>query len=418
MIKILYLSPYFWPEEIGSAPYCTELALWLREHGYAVDAVTFRPHYPSPEPFGPWEEGGRDRETYNDITIKRVPVRSRGKGSFLDRVRNDLTYLRRVLRLALSGRCGRPDVVIVYVPSILGIYGACVVRLFTSARIIAVVHDIESGLARSVGLASNLLLMAVMRLIERIGFNRAEQLVVLTKGMKQEIERIGCRRPIHVLPIWSTLPPPRLVPREGPVRVMYSGNFGKKQGLPQLIPLFQRLRTQRDMIEIIMRGDGSEKESFREQAQAAGVFNIRYLPLAPADQFMSTLQSVHIHLVPQALDVANYALPSKLISIMSAGRPFACIAEKDSPLDLLARDSGAGICVQPGEDELLYEKILEIAVDHDLQEQMGKNGRRFVDKNMNKVTIMQAYEALIRALISTQPVAKLGSNARRRASLW
>lgn len=28
---LLYLSPYFWPEEIGSAPYATALAAHLRD---------------------------------------------------------------------------------------------------------------------------------------------------------------------------------------------------------------------------------------------------------------------------------------------------------------------------------------------------------------------------------------------------
>lgn len=394
--NILYLSPYFWPEEIGSAPYSTELARWLCNHGYAVDAVAFRPHYPDPAQFEPWAGGSRDTEIYEGISIQRVAVKGRGKGGFGNRILNDLSYLWRIIRLAFSGMRDRPYAVIVYVPGVLATYGAWLIARWYKARLVVVVHDIESGLARSVGLTSNRLVLALMRLVERIAFNRADRLVVLTAGMKTEIEQIGCRRPINVLPIWAVLPPVAPVPHDGPVRIMYSGNFGKKQGLPQLIPLFQRLQSGGYGIEVIMQGDGSERVAFQTQAAAAGITDIRYLPLAPAEEFVASLQSVHIHLVPQALNVANYALPSKLFSIMSAGRPFVCIAEKDSPLDVLARESGAGICVQPGEVESLYRKILDIAADYELQTRMGESGRKFVDRHMNKQNIMQTYEAIIR----------------------
>jgi colanic acid biosynthesis glycosyl transferase WcaI len=80
-------------------------------------------------------------------------------------------------------------------------------------------------------------------------------------------------------------------------------------------------------------------------------------------------------LVPQALNVANYALPSKLFSIMAAGRPFVCIAESGSPLDLLAQESGAGICVSPDQQERLFEAIISLAHDPSDLQAKGRNGR-------------------------------------------
>lgn len=393
--SVLYLSPYFWPEEIGSSPYCTDLAVWLREQGRNVSVVAFRPHYPNPAQFALWSDGSRDVDVYEGVSIRRVAVKSRGSGGFADRIRNDLSYLLTLISMAFGQGGNKPSAVVVYVPGVLATYGAWLIAKRHGARLIVVVHDIESGLAKSVGLTSNRFILALMRFVERIGFNRADHLVVLTEGMKREIAQIGCRRPITVLPIWTQLPPAVPAARNGPIRIMYSGNFGKKQGLRQLLPLFQRLTEGVHGMEIVMRGDGSEKAAFQEQAAAAGIVDIHYLPLASKADFFASLQSAHIHLVPQALNVANYAMPSKLYSIMSAGRPFACIAAKDSPLDVLARESGAGICVQPGEDELLYRRILDICSDFDLQDRMGENGRRYVEQNMNKETIMRAYGAVI-----------------------
>jgi colanic acid biosynthesis glycosyl transferase WcaI len=395
-MRILYLSPYFWPEEIGSAPYCTDLALWLRQQGQDVRVVAFRPHYPSSERFLSWTDGSRDREEFEGIPISRVPIGGRRSAGFKDRLKNDLAFLLRVWRLAFRGEFKGTEAIIAYVPSTLTLYASFVVKRLTGARIVAVVHDIESGLAHSLGLTNGALSRLIV-LAERFGLNRADHVVVLTEGMKEELRRIGCRRPVEVLPIWSAPPPVSAPPPEADTVLMYSGNFGKKQNLEQLLPLFQRLSRENGGVRIVLRGDGQEWKSFKTRIESAGIANAAFLPLAPQAELMASLQSANIHIVPQATNVANYSIPSKVFSIMAAGRPFICIAAKDSPLDELARRSGAGICVQPASDDVLYQAVVGLSDDPMRQRAMGEAGRDFVATHMNKQTIMQAYEALIRA---------------------
>jgi colanic acid biosynthesis glycosyl transferase WcaI len=393
-MRILYLSPYFWPEEIGSAPYCTDLALWLRDRGQDVRIVAFRPHYPSAQNFVDWADGSRDRDTLDGMPIERVAVAGRGDGGFKDRVRNDLAFLGHVLRATLMGKFRGTDVVIAYVPSTLTLYGALGVRLATGAPIVAVVHDIESGLAKSLGLATNPLLSSFVKFVERVGLNRAKRVVALTDGMRDELRAIGCKRPIEVLSIWAAAPPPA-APPNGPTVLMYSGNFGRKQNLDQLLPAFKRLSGENAAIRIVLRGDGQEWMRFKTQIDDAHIANAEFLPLAPAANFMSALQAAHIHLVPQAENVANYSIPSKVFSIMAAGRPFISIASPGSPLDDLALRSGAGICVAPGDDDALYRAVTDLAGDIARQQRMGEAGRHFVDTHMNKRLILNAYENLI-----------------------
>ncbi|MCB4457230.1 glycosyltransferase family 4 protein [Leisingera sp. McT4-56] len=396
--SVLYLSPYFWPEEIGSAPYCRELAEHLSDQGYAVSALAFRPHYPSSAPFGDWAGGARDREALGQIAIERVPVNPRGSGGFKTRIGNDLRFLRRAVWHALCGTHRKTGAIIAYIPSVLALYGAKALKLRSGAPVIAVVHDIESGLAGSLGIASNPVVLKVMRLVERIGLNFADEVVVLTEGMKRELEEIGCRKPITVLPIWSQAAEEAPVDPAAPVRVMYSGNFGKKQNLDQLLPLLSHVSDTMPEVEILMRGGGSERSRIEAEAARRGIANARFLELAPAGEFMASLQSANVHLVPQALNVANYALPSKLFSIMSAGRPYVCIAEPGSPLDALARESGAGICVFPDDEARLCQEVAGLLSDPARQQRMGDAGRAFVQQHMNRGTIFSKYEAILRRL--------------------
>lgn len=395
---VLYLSPYFWPEEIGSAPYCRELAEHLAARGYAVSALAFRPHYPSPAPFGDWADGARDHERLGPIAIERVPVQARGSGGFRDRVRNDLRFLRRAVWHALRGRHRKTGAIIAYVPSILTLYGAMALKLRSGAPVMAVVHDIESGLAASLGIASHPVMLKLMRLAERIGLSFADEVVVLTEGMKRELEAIGCRRPVTVLPIWAQAAAEAPIDPAAPVQVMYSGNFGKKQNLDQLLPLLSHLSDTLPEVGIVMRGSGSERPRIEAEAARRGIATARFLELAPAQEFMAALQSANVHLVPQALNVANYALPSKLFSIMSAGRPYVCIAEPGSPLDALARDSGAGICVYPDDQARLCREVAALLGDPARQQRMGAAGRAYVQQHMNRAAIFNSYESILRRL--------------------
>lgn len=387
MSKILIISPYFWPEEIGSAPYCSDTAISLSEKGHDVTTVAFRPHYPSIEPFAAWSDGRRDHETHAGVKIERVAVRARGAGGFGNRARNDLRFLAHMVSSALKGRYRGTTHVLAYVPSVLTLYGAKLVSLLTGAQTLAVVHDIESGLASSLGIVKEGALLRVIRFVERVGLNSADKIIVLTEGMKQELIEIGCRRPIEVVSIWGSIAPDVQIDPDARPVLMYSGNFGKKQNIDQLIPLLERLSNSK--VDIVLRGDGSERQRIEDEVKRRGVKNVQFLPLVSSEKFMAALQGAHIHLVPQAMNVANYALPSKLFSIMSAGRPFVCIAPLGSPLHDLAQQSKAGLCVAQGDDEALFRAVTDLLDDRALMTEMGHNGQCFVARNMDRSAILE-----------------------------
>jgi len=396
MVKknVVYISPYFWPETIGSAPYCTDVAAWLGEKGNDIEVIAFRPHYPNADQFAAWQDGSRDSESYRGAHIRRIRTRGRGTGGFRDRLASDLAFLFGVLRHAFRPMPTKPDAIVAYVPSCLSLFGAAVLSWRTGAPVIGIVHDIESGLAAALGIAKTGTRRA-MRFVERLAFNRAAKIIVLTDGMATELRDIGYRGPLTVLPIWSPLFPEKELSPSSPPTVAYSGNFGKKQNLDQILPLIRLLSERRPDVRVTLRGDGSERPRIERLVAQMGVTNTVFLPLAPAEQMAESLQAADIHLVPQAKNVANYALPSKLFTIMAVGRPFVCIAEAGSPLDLLARTSGAGLCIHPNDDEGLFAAVSTLLADRALIGDMGQRGRHFVAANMDRNMILSSYEELI-----------------------
>ena len=70
---VLMVTQFYWPEPIGSAPYCTDLAEWLTLTGWRVRVFTCRPSYPEGVVPPSYADGSRDRESQNGVAITRVP---------------------------------------------------------------------------------------------------------------------------------------------------------------------------------------------------------------------------------------------------------------------------------------------------------------------------------------------------------
>ncbi len=391
MSKIHYVAPYFWPETIGSAPYCTDFARYLSEQGHDVRVMAMRPFYPNPAEFADWFDGKRDDDRLDAIGIARAPFNPASSAGFKSRLLNDLRFGLHVIRQGRKLKHRSPDHVIVYVPSIIGACAAWISAGLNRSAYSIIVHDIESGLAKALGLMRNPIAHKILQRVERFVFNRAETIIVLTTGMEHELRQIGCVKPIAVLPVWSKSFPAKLADTSRPLTIGYSGNFGRKQNLDQLLPILQRVDQSDVPIRMILRGDGSEKARIENAVQKLRLRDVRFEPLAPEEQLQHALQDIDLHLVPQAFGVANYALPSKLVTLMAAGRAFISIAEPGSALDQIAQESGAGLCLRPGQDDAVVGAVLNLARNRQELTAMGERGRHYVMSKMSSAVLLPAY---------------------------
>lgn len=388
---IVMLAQYFWPETIGSAPYCTDLAVWLAERGWKVTVMTSRPHYPHAHLYPEWQDGSRDQESHKGVSIIRIPTSGRMGSGFLGRIANDVLFAARAMRLAWRIDPANTRAVFVFVPSVLSLLPAKVLGSRAGAAITAVIHDVESGLAEALGIARLKPLVFAMRRVERMALAVATQIVVLSEAMRREIDGLGVKREIHVLPLWSDVVGEIDAGRRGQFALMYSGNFGKKQNLDQLMPLISMISRQMPGIRVLLQGDGSERQRIAAEIAVRGLTNVEFRDLVPAEQLLDSLRSGDVHLVPQALNVAPYAIPSKVFSIMAAGRPFIAIAEARSSLRALASESGGGLAVNPGDPDALGAAVEALTGDDELRRQMGRRGRSYVLRNMTRDKILASY---------------------------
>jgi len=259
-----------------------------------------------------------------------------------------------------------------------------------------VVHDIQSGLAAGLGMGGAGLVRA-MRLAERLLLNRCDALIVLSDAMRRELSGLGVTRPIHVLPIWTDTEQIQPLPRldGAPPTALYSGNFGRKQGLDQVLAMAPILGAEVPDARIVLRGEGSEKARLEQAARDEGLAHVRFEPLVERERFVAALAEGDVHLVPQDPSGSNYAVPSKIYSILAAGRPFVCTAKPGSSLSDLAQETGAFECVAPDDPVAFARAVSRLLQDRPRREAMGQRGRRWVEEHASRDVVLARYAAIL-----------------------
>jgi colanic acid biosynthesis glycosyl transferase WcaI len=396
--RTLFVTRYFWPELIGSAPFTSDIAEWMAAHGRPTTVLSGLPHYPSADVFPAYRDGRCRRETVGSVTVERLRSGAPRRPSAVSRILNEADFLMRGLAALASGRVGRHPVVLALCPSIL-----CV-TLGLAARqrggvCIAIVHDIQSGLAERLGMGGGRL-GALMRVAERTMLNRVDLVVVLSEEMKDQLRAIGVTTPVEVVPLWvdtDQIQPVEPVQRPV-VKVLYSGNLGRKQGLGQVVAMAEQLAQRRPDIEIVLRGNGNQVEALAAEIAHRRLRNVRLAELQPNEDLAQALSAGDIHLVPQNPQAAAFAVPSKVYNIMAVGRPFVATALPDSTLWHLQRQSGAFLCVPPNEPIRFAEAVLKLADDEVLRRDLGRRGRQFVERHYAKPMILGSFMSRLDAL--------------------
>jgi colanic acid biosynthesis glycosyl transferase WcaI len=396
---VLFVTQHYSPEVIGSGPYCTDLAEGLVERGRPVTVLAGLPQYPNLTDFAQFNADAPLRQKVRGVRIERLHSWLPRKRSAMMRIASELAFMATGLWALLRGRIQRHDEVVSLCPSIFTVLLG-IVATAPGGRHVALVHDIQSGLARSLGIVRFGLLVHLMRLCERLLLNRVDLVLVLSDEMATELRLLGVKTTIELLPIWvdTTEIMPRPSSQTGNPILAYSGNFGRKQGLEQIVDLAVRFKSERPDVRFILRGAGGERDAVATAVSGQKLDNVRLEELLPRERLSEALASGDIHLVPQNPEGANFAVPSKVYNIMAAGRCFVTTALPGSALWNLQAESQAFLCVPPHNPQALAEAVSALLDDAELRRTMGERGRQYVERQHDRRIVLDRLDELLTRL--------------------
>ena len=386
--EMLFITQYYRPELVGSAPFCGDLAEWFADQ-WKTTVLTGLPNYPDGEVFASHRRGERRREHIDGVSVERLPIwvpKTRSTGA---RIASEIWFFLLGLLALLSRRVKRQRLVLSLSPSILSVALGCLARR-RGGRHVALVHDIQSGLAQGLRMVRASSLLRVMRYAERKILSRADLVVVLTDEMKSYLRQIGVTAAIEVVPIWADIDriEPAVERETDPVRLVYSGSFGRKQKVEQIAAIAADLQRRASGIEILLRGRGKDFEALRAAIDGQALRNVRFSDLVPAEDLFAGASRSDIHLVVHDPVAAKFAIPSKIYNILAAGLPCVAQAHPDTALWRLQQQSRGFLCVRPGDANDLTNAALRLAEAPALRAELGANGRRFIERNCAKSAVL------------------------------
>jgi colanic acid biosynthesis glycosyl transferase WcaI len=165
--------------------------------------------------------------------------------------------------------------------------------------------------------------------------------------------------------------------------LLYSGNMGEKHGLDLIIDVARSFGDPRALF--LLCGDGAVRA--RLEAAAAGLANVRFIPLQPVARLNELLNLADVHLLPQRAAAEDLVMPSKLTAMMASGRPDVATARAGSEVARTAREGG--IVVAPGDAPAFASAVRRLLGDEALRRELGDAGRAYALANWEREAVLQ-----------------------------
>ena len=348
-VRVLLLNQYYPPDTSATA---NMAAAFISPLAAKHDATVLcgRPSYDPTErrPWRPWqvEQCGR-------VKIIRAGSTDYARTQMSQRIANYLSYVALSVPRALFVRC---DVLLAMTdPPFQGIVGALVALLKRRPYVYSIC-DLYPDMALGGSIVAPGLLARVWEGLHRWALRRAARVSVLGEDMRARIVAKGVN-PKRVVVVrygadvaaneWSEAPLDAEVIRKirGDFRfvLVHAGNLGFYGAWNTLLVAASELCD--DGVGMVFVGDGAQRAQIEMAAGQSK--NVRFLPFFPKSKIPSVLASADAHIITIKRGLEGVVVPSKLYSILAAGKPIVAVAPKEADAAALAVQQGFGVVADP-----------------------------------------------------------------------
>jgi glycosyltransferase involved in cell wall biosynthesis len=281
---------------------------------------------------------------------------------------------------------GRPDVIVAATdPPIIGLAAYLAARRFR-VPLVMVYQDIFPEVGRLLEDFHSDLVDAMLQSVNCFLTGKAARSVVIGETMRRRLIDSKRAHPERTVIVSNWADCSQIVPSARNNRfsaqhglddkfvVMHSGNIGLSQDLGYVIEAADRLR-QVARIQFVIVGDGVKKAALVHDVQQRGLTNVSFLPYQPKEKLKETFGAADVFLISLKRGLSGYIVPSKLYSILAAGRPYVAAVETDSEVAMATDKYRCGLVVEPGNAQQIADGILTLYHDVSQRRQLGANAR-------------------------------------------
>ncbi len=362
----------FAPDGVSTAVLMTELALELRDLGHEVVVLTATPHYNvepearSRQPLSRRWKGLLYQSCCDGIPVYHAAIPTKGHRVWTRLI--DYARFHVVSLMAVLTVIGRYDVVLAPSPPLtIGLVAVVMGRL-RRVPVVYNVQEIYPDAAVSLGLLRNRFLIRLLESIERFIYARSQVVVVISEWFRRRLLEKGVAdETLRVIPNFVDTDFMQPGARHNDFSaglglddrfvVLYAGNIGLTQGFETILSVAKQLTSIRDLHFLII-GSGTREAWLKEQLVRENLHHVTLLPYQPRSLVPQLYASSDVCLVPLKQGTARETFPSKVYTIMAAGRPVIVSADPDSELAWVVGEAKCGVAVPPDDPDALAGAIL------------------------------------------------------------
>lgn len=378
-MHVLLLNEYYPPDTSATARIAAEVAETMAQR-HDVTVVAGRPSY---DPEESYTFSLLRREKRNNVFVERVGSTAYPRDQMRRRISNYLSYLALAVPRALSVRS---DVVLAMTdPPVAGIVGAFVARL-AGRPFVYNIRDLYPEMAIVGDIIRPSGWVEWWEKLHRRAVQRAARVIVLGDDMRDRIlskgvspERVVVVRDgstlLSILPEQSH-PLVQEIRSGFPFVVLHAGNMGFYGAWETLLNAAEILRNEN--VGFVFIGDGSNRYALEKRA--AQLSNVRFLPFRPANEIPHVMVAGDMHVVTVRRGLEGVVVPSKLYSILAAGRPVMVVAPEESDAARIVREFGCGIVADPEDPLAVVAAVRNLREDNARLAEMGRRARQAAEK--------------------------------------
>ncbi|HXA00140.1 MAG TPA: glycosyltransferase family 4 protein [Candidatus Dormibacteraeota bacterium] len=412
-MRFLILTQYFPPEIGGAQTRLKSFASELVRRGHDVEVVTAMPNYPRGKFFEGYEKGWYKREDLEGITVHRVWLYP-AVGGGLKRMLNYTSFT----AMSFYGLCRaqKPDYIFVESPPLFLSFPAFLAGLVWRVPFIFNVADLWPDVIVDGGFMKEGIVITCLRKIEKWSYRRAAFVNAVTDWifkLLQERKSVPLQK-LLFLPNGVDTQKFRPAPPDSDLReqlglsgkniVLWAGTLGFAHGLENVLLAAKLLEGESDL-HFLFVGDGSARVGLQQMHQQLKLKNVTFRDPVPLDSVPAYF-SIALCGLASLVDIPTYegARPSKLFPVLASGKPLIFVGKGEAAQ--LVERAQAGIVVPPGDPQCLADAFLRLARNPELAAELGQNGRRFVENNLQWSKLVGEWlRQLTSDRIAEQPVA-------------
>jgi len=389
-MHILLLNEYYPPDTSATAKMAAQVAEALAQR-HQVTVVAGRPSY-DPEaryPYAVLRRGMR-----NKVTVECVGSTAFPRHQMPRRVANYLSYLALAVPRALALR---PDIILAMTdPPVAGIAGALIARL-AGRPFVYNIRDLYPDMAVGGDIVRAGKWVARWESLHRWALKQAARVIVLGDDMRERILAKGVSAERVVVVRDGTMPAttPAKTPasaaaqaadqsdpvvqeiRHGfPFVVLHAGNLGFYGAWNTLLAAARILSNENTGLVFI--GDGANRAAL--ESAARNLANVKFAPFRPVGQIAQVMMAGDVHIVTVKRGLEGVVVPSKLYSILAAGRPILVVAPAECDAARIVVESGCGVAADPDDPAAVAAAIHELSAQPARLAEMGHRARETAAK--------------------------------------